>query len=377
MGNLDKRDCKKKELTMADLEVIAPEKTTTITFSLEPAYNIMSTLHLLCGDVEDFGGWIQQITAKLSPEQLENNSALCSTASACLEGLEWPSFEGWLEYLVEMEPLVIHEKVIDYFLLKSAKYLKKGIDELPTAEDLLADREIYMSLIERVVKQKGHKFERTEHEASYELMKDPHAMKDRMINHLREMWEEYLAPEWERNLPMLRESIVAFESLDYSGKSTTERMLQIVARESLPREWESLLADIDEVIFIPSAHIGPYLMLIHHSETTARIVFGARVPKGAQVSSPALHRSELLMRLNTLADDTRLQILELVIQEGELGAKEIMDRLDLSQSTASRHLRQLSVTGYLTERRNEGAKVYRLNQDRINDTVDAIKGFVK
>jgi DNA-binding MarR family transcriptional regulator len=54
-----------------------------------------------------------------------------------------------------------------------------------------------------------------------------------------------------------------------------------------------------------------------------------------------------------------------------------MDRLDLSQSTASRHLRQLSVTGYLTERRNEGAKVYRLNQDRINDTVDAIKGFVK
>jgi DNA-binding transcriptional ArsR family regulator len=361
---------------MADLEVIAPEKTTTITFSLEPAYNIMSTLHLLCGH-EDFGGWIQQITAKLSPEQLENNSALCSTASACLGGLEWPSFEAWLEYLVEMEPLVISEKETDYFLKKSAKYLNKEVDELPTAEDLLADREIYMSLIEQVVKQKGHKFERAEHEASYELMKDPQAMKDKMINHLREMWEEYLAPEWERNLPMLRESIVAFESLDYSGKSTTERMLQIVARESLPGEWESLLADIDEVIFIPSAHIGPYLMLIHHSETIARIVFGARVPKGAQVSSPELHRSELLMRLNTLADGTRLQILELVIQEGELGAKEIMDRLDLSQSTASRHLRQLSVTGYLTERRNEGAKAYRLNQDRINDTVDAIKEFAK
>ena len=82
------------------------------------------------------------------------------------------------------------------------------------------------------------------------------------------------------------------------------------------------------------------------------------------------------MRLNAMADDTRLHILELMAKEGELGAKEIIARLDLSQSSASRHLRQLSATGYLIERRHEGAKVYRLNRDRIKNIARSIERFV-
>ena len=45
-----------------------------------------------------------------------------------------------------------------------------------------------------------------------------------------------------------------------------------------------------------------------------------------------------------------------------------MQGLDLSQSAASRHLKQLSATGYLLERRFSGAKCYKLNPQRIRDT---------
>jgi DNA-binding transcriptional ArsR family regulator len=175
---------------------------------------------------------------------------------------------------------------------------------------------------------------------------------------------------------MLQESVDSFMSLDFIGMSTTEIVRKVTTREILPDDWGSWLEDIEEVILIPSAHIGPYLFVFECDERTARIIFGARVPKGASVSSSSLHRSELLMRLNALADDTRLHILELIAEEGELGAKEIITRLDLSQSSASRHLRLLSATGYLIERRREGAKVYRLNRDRIKNTVRSIEKFV-
>jgi DNA-binding transcriptional ArsR family regulator len=113
------------------------------------------------------------------------------------------------------------------------------------------------------------------------------------------------------------------------------------------------------------------------SGETIRLLFGARVPEGVSAGSPELSRSELLMRLNALADETRLSILELLVGEEGLSSQEIMERLDLSQSAASRHLRQLAATGYLTTERREGAKFYRLNPERIDDTFMALKRSVK
>ena len=111
------------------------------------------------------------------------------------------------------------------------------------------------------------------------------------------------------------------------------------------------------------------------SDTTARILFGARIPEGAPVRLPALSRSELLMRPSALADDTRLRILELLGQKGELSTPDIIAQLELSQSAASRHLEHLTATGYLTARRHQGANLYRLNPDRIDHTFKTLKEF--
>ena len=93
-----------------------------------------------------------------------------------------------------------------------------------------------------------------------------------------------------------------------------------------------------------------------------------------RVSSSTLSRSELLMRLNALANDTRLRIMELLAKEAELNTSDIMAQLGLSQSAASRHLEHLTATGYLIVR-HEGAKYYRLNPDRIDHTFKALKAF--
>lgn len=61
------------------------------------------------------------------------------------------------------------------------------------------------------------------------------------------------------------------------------------------------------------------------------------------------------------------------LENGEQRSQDLMQQLDLSQSAASRHLKQLSATGYLSERRCNGAKCYTLNPDRIANTLKAVE----
>ncbi|MBA2284108.1 MAG: metalloregulator ArsR/SmtB family transcription factor [Ktedonobacteraceae bacterium] len=65
-------------------------------------------------------------------------------------------------------------------------------------------------------------------------------------------------------------------------------------------------------------------------------------------------RGELRARLAALADETRLRIVDLLVQQDEMHAQDIIAALDLSQSSVSRHLKQLVSMKYLYERRGEG-----------------------
>ena len=84
----------------------------------------------------------------------------------------------------------------------------------------------------------------------------------------------------------------------------------------------------------------------------------------------------MLTRLSGLADDTRLRLLKLLADRGEMRAGEIMAELGISQSSASRQLRELVATGYLRAERREGAKVYRLNRARVGDTLAALQSYL-
>jgi ArsR family transcriptional regulator len=154
---------------------------------------------------------------------------------------------------------------------------------------------------------------------------------------------------------------------------------QLVLGEDLIKEKEEhfklMFEQVERLVFVPSAHLGPYFGKFR-AGNTVWMLFGARIPKGVQVYAPDLSRAEILIRINALADDTRLRILKLVSEEGELRSQDIMNRVELSQSAVSRHLKQLSATGYLSERRCEGAKCYTLNPNRVKDTLSAISLFL-
>jgi ArsR family transcriptional regulator len=173
---------------------------------------------------------------------------------------------------------------------------------------------------------------------------------------------------------MLQEAVDAFQKIDYSNLTAYEAIRAVTGRD-MTGKLDNKVGRIEKLVFVPTAHIGPYIGKLLR-EDTLYVLFGARLPRGVQSSSSELSRAELLIRLNALSDETRLRILELLTQHDELCAQDFVERIGLSQPTISRHLSQLSATGYIVERRRDVAKCYSLNSERMTDTLRALKNFL-
>lgn len=87
---------------------------------------------------------------------------------------------------------------------------------------------------------------------------------------------------------------------------------------------------------------------------------------------------ELLARVfRVLGDATRLGILELLEQEGELHQMELVRRLGASQSRISEHLACLVWCGFVAPARTEGRRTfYRLSGTAVCDLIDRGRSFL-
>lgn len=356
---------------MVSPEFILAPSDVKVTFALMPHDNAINSLSVLCQaqDLSGLGEWITQTYKALPPDKLRQHILIFYTLYAALETREsFSSFSDYLDYLDSVPADDLRQKVID-------DYCEKLGD---TPETLLMDVDTFLRRVNAVIgakyAERGMSLDMDMYAQTFALLHDAPALKAMLTQHLRHMWETYLKAEWETQLPTLQESVSAFSAMDYRGLNGYEAARTITGRD-IPDFWSKLNA-VEEVIFVPSAHLGPYVSMMVQ-ETRGIVFFGARIPRGAVVKSSALGRSELLVRLNALTDDTRLMILELLTMHEELCAQDIMTMLNLSQSSASRHLRQLTATGYLNERRRDVAKCYTLNMERIDDTIEALKHFLR
>src|ERR671932_2647048 len=70
-----------------------------------------------------------------------------------------------------------------------------------------------------------------------------------------------------------------------------------------------------------------------------------------------------------LGDPTRVRILELLGEHGELPVTELVERLGLSQPKVSNHLACLRWCGFLAARREHPTVLYRVADDRVTGLV--------
>lgn len=353
-----------------------PLTQTAVRVVLEPAHIMLNSL-VLINRREKMPGvheWVERTAVSLTPEQRHSNMLVMEGFfHAVSPHRSWSSFPAYLDYLEHEDPLVLRQRLFDmYEFIGSSKSISTPPFDMETT---LATIGSYLDyLYARFPEEHVHVQIETE---AYHLLKEPSEMQAVLVGHLRQMWHMVLQEEWERTRPLLQSSVQAFDQLDYSRMTFLEAAQTIVGTE-LPEWWHKYgeRAGEAQFIFVPSPHIGPYVSSFA-TDNLIWLLFGARLPPGSAVNAPDLSRSELLVRLSALADDTRLRILQLLKEQGELCSQDVQQRLELSQSAGSRHLQQLSATAYVRERRVEGQKCYSLNDERIEDTLQALTHFLK
>jgi DNA-binding transcriptional ArsR family regulator len=345
-------------------EIIVTDTKSPVRFSLEPAYNAIHSLILLTHTkkVTELGDWAADTL--LSRHQL----VMIGLYFSIQPMQSWPSFPAYVDHLEAMSPIALRDKLMDNYDNMPCKLKHEGAS-LVDKETALKSKDDFLAFLYQRFDAEHVDPELESH--AYAYVVDPPSMKELVVSHLRHMWDDYLLVEWQRVKPMLRDAVRAFEQVEFSEMSMLEAAEFVADRPLSGGHWEKMLDKAEQMVFVPSAHVGPYLGKFMVDDTFG-IIFGARLPEGTEVQAPALSRAEIVVRLGALADDTRLSILKLVAEEGEKRSQDIIKQLNLSQSATSRHLTQLSATGYLIERRCEGGKCYQLNFERVENTLHAV-----
>jgi DNA-binding transcriptional ArsR family regulator len=94
----------------------------------------------------------------------------------------------------------------------------------------------------------------------------------------------------------------------------------------------------------------------------------AAAPRAPFVLSEAPTEPELVGKyFRALGDPTRVRILELLREHGELSVSELVDRLALSQPKVSNHLACLRWCGFLVTRREHPSVLYRIADERVSE----------
>jgi DNA-binding transcriptional ArsR family regulator len=346
----------------------------TVDIQLDQVQTFINSMLLLVQS-EEYSGlnpWIYETVGALTPEQkADHDLVVIGVHQAILPTRYWKDVPTFLANLESVDPVALRDKVLDaYISFPPCDEVKEVLEA--DKESLLADVDFFLKFLNNRF---GDKHIDTEIETkAHGLMNHPAEMQKLIVTHLNFMWEEYFISEWERMEPMLADAVMAFEEIDFSGMNRDEVVKYITGTDTTPDFWKKA-PEANRLVFVPSAHNGPYLGRFHYKNTLG-IIFGARLPMDTEIHAPDLSRNEITIRLSALADDVRLHILKLIAEGGELRSQEIIERLELSQSAASRHLKQLSATGYLIERRCSGAKCYTLNEDRVQDTLRAVSAFL-
>ncbi len=347
-----------------------------VSVALEPASNGFISLMLAAKNEEDPGihEWVRRFRDSLSNEEFfRHKLVMIGLHYAVVPEKRHESFPAYIDWLDSQPASTLRERLLKAYAEICLVEPKPETPQPVNWDEVLSSVECYVEFLKSRF---GEDHVDVEVETrAYDYVLDPAAMKQLLVSHMRWAWKNHLEAEWQRVRSMLEDSIRAFQKADMSGMSRIEAARFITGQDLDEAKWSKAFENTESVVFIPNTHIGPYLQRVQ-SGSLLMIYFGARQPEGAEERIPALDRAEIVARLSALADDTRLHILQMIMERGEMRAPEIIDATGLSQPSVSRYLVQLTATGYLQERRINGAKVYSLNRDRIEKTLKAVSAFL-
>jgi ArsR family transcriptional regulator len=352
-------------------------KSTNINVAVEQVHNTLYSLLLIdhgC-EVSGLSPKILEICSSLSDEMKKRNRLV-------MNGLYYSvipskSIEDFDTYLAEMKDIEAEElksRILSVYLNIYEKKNNKTAD----LDSVLTSEESYLHFLIEAFG--SEKIDIPVEKEAYRYISEPEKMKDLLVTHLSYMWDTYLRDEWETNKVLLHESVKAYREIGVENMKKTDAA-KLLGCQSMDCDWDTFVHKINnsrKLYLVPSAHLGPYKGKIYHLDSDEMWLFyGSLMPEGGGTDIPELSKADLLIHFNALTDSIRLEILKLCSKGDEYSSTELMNRLDISQSAVSRHLKQLSATGFLHERRENSSKYYRINKEKIKNTINSLDGYLE
>lgn len=265
-------------------EIILTPVDTSIRFDLEPARNAIHSLMLLAKEegISSSSEWVLETILTMSDEERwRHRLVMIGLFYAVLPGQSWPSFKAYLDHLSSLTAMEIREKLLDAYINLPC-YDGSETPDSVDKEQILGSTDTFLLFLRQRFSEE-HVDVELESQA-YKYVVDPPAMKELIITHLRHMWNRYLVDEWTRVMPMLQDAVKAFGQIDFSEMSLLETAQFVTGQQLTEGRWESLLEQSEQIIFVPSAHVGPYLGRFMDGKT-AGVIFGARLPGGESIGN--------------------------------------------------------------------------------------------
>ena len=294
--------------------------TVRVSAALATVPNLLLSLWALTTDDAAVEPWVPQAAAQLTPAQRHFNRLLFAAFGAALALDEPPAdFPGYLAALEAEDAAAFQARL--------------------TAATQTADP--------------AWQAEATT------LLADAPALRAQVLDHLRTLWTTLLAPEWQRHthqLTKLTRTIndLIFSQPQWQAADPFDALRYLLQTEPDNRDLAQL-AGVQQIVLVWSPHLAAHCTRLGSRNT----LWVVRKFDPQLLRRDPLRRAEVLGPLATLADETRLRILELLVEQGELRAQEIIAQLEGSQGNVSRHLKQLAGAGFVRERRaGDANKLY-------------------
>lgn len=350
---------------MFDMDLVQAKPATQATFQVSLLYDLLNTIVLIINapQVEGLDQWIYA-TQTAMPPTLQRDLEL-----ALMLVFKSPALYNQLRAIPPEDP--IHhefEALRTWFQARSEEDIQAFIQDTlqhigEEHEGITGDGKIEDS--EALKTYLCEEFDEDQVARALDLVRNPADLKAQVISVITRFWEQFYSQAYATCRPIMERSVHYHRQQSYTGDLPT--IFTAVTGRHFPEAYAPH-ADAQQVTFIPSCYIGPYVTL-HISEIPSPQVtvhYNCR-PTSAPVErrapdTPAIQ--DLFPPLKALADETRLQILSFLNGE-EHYAQEIVEHLDISQSAVSRHLRLMISGGVLNVRKEENMKYYTINEETL------------
>ncbi|OHD81244.1 MAG: hypothetical protein A3J97_05665 [Spirochaetes bacterium RIFOXYC1_FULL_54_7] len=357
---------------MKDIKVARNSAEPAIRISGETVHNILCSICIVDQEVENLSPWVDHTRSIINAGDRKLCGQCCEAASFVPRN--WAKgFDAWLAYFGSLDPDLIGKTMLDKLVSNARSYLPG--QTIPDSMLLRQDRSVFGDLVQKLYQSMHECTTDDVIDRDFANIQDPLSWRDRITGFITRMWEGSLKEEWSRVQSMVDDSVKAFQETELQGTTLEEKLCFLTGRDEVPEMWMKIFNKMEEIIWVPSPHIGPYMILFHQTETQAWFISRARLPKGSSVHSVLLDKADLLIRLSALADPIRLEIVHMAATLGVITTQTIMDGLGLTQSSTSRHLAQLAATGIFRVDSGEKTKRYSLNLPRYEETLQSLRSI--